>query len=113
MQDNLRYLEKEMQRAQDNAKGAHQQADLERNKADQYDEAHQSDKDYHQQQARQFDDQAEALENEAQQLQAKKVQVEARVAELKTERETLNRETLARITAIDNELISLQGSMSV
>lgn len=114
MQDNLKSIQRQIDRDHENAATARQQAEAERAKANMYDtEGRIGDKDFHQQQAQQFDDQAEQLENEASELEPKKAEMEARIAELKTQRETINRETLEKITAIDKELVSLQGSMTI
>jgi vacuolar-type H+-ATPase subunit I/STV1 len=63
--------------------------------------------------AQSFVQKAEQLEAENNALEPKKVEIQARVAELKTERETINRETVERTLAIDKELARLQGSMTI
>ena len=114
MQDNLKYLEKEIQKAQSNAQGARQQAEAERFRAAQYESDHrEGDSTIHMQGAEVLEQRANELDNELQQLEARRAQVEARVTELKAQRETLNRETLEKVTAIDKELAALQGSMTI
>ena len=114
MPDSLRYIAKQIDRDQINAQTARQQAQTERDQTGRDEAAgRESDKDYHNQQAQQFDDRADQLEAEAQQLESQKAEVEARVNELKTQRETLNRETLEKIMAIDKELAQLQGGLTI
>jgi chromosome segregation ATPase len=114
MQDNLKYLEKEIQKAQSNAQGARQQAEAERFRASQYESEHrEGDSTLHMQGAEVLEQRANEHDSELQQLEARKAQVEARIAELKTQRETLNRETLDKVMAIDKELAALQGSLTI
>lgn len=114
MQDNLKYIQKQIEKDQIEAQSNRRQADAERNKASIYDtEGRLGDKDLHEQQAKQLDDKADQLDAEIKALEPKKAKIEARIAELKGQRETLNRETLEKITAIDKELVALQGSMTI
>ena len=114
MQESVKFYDKEIQKAQANAQGARQQAEAERGKASQYDEETQpGQKDFHFQQADLFDQRAQEFEQSIPELESQKAQTEAKIAELKTERETINRETLEKTIAIDKELARLQGSMSI
>jgi len=114
MADNIKFLDKEMQKAQSHAADARRQAETERNKAGQYDPAtQQGDVDYHNQQAERFDEQAQAYEDELKDLEPRKQQVEARITELRSQRETIEREMVDKITAIDRELSDISGSLTI
>jgi len=113
MQESIRFYEKEIEKAQANAHGARQQAEAERAKAAQYDDATQpGQKDFHFQQADMLDQRAQEFEQAIPDLESQIAKTEARINELKTERETINRETLEKTIAIDKELAQLQGSMT-
>ena len=114
MQDNLKWIEKQIENNRIEAANFRQQSQAERGRAVQFDpETQQGDINFHNQQADELDDRADKLEEEAKALEPKKVEIEARVAELKTERERINRETVDRTLAIDKELARLQGSMTI
>ncbi|MDB5162643.1 MAG: hypothetical protein JWO54_309 [Candidatus Saccharibacteria bacterium] len=114
MDDNVKYIDKQIEKNHIEARAAQQRAIAERNQADQYTEETESGKrDYHLQQAERFDQDADQHEAEAAALEPKKAQIEARIGELKAERERINRETLDRTIAIDKELARLQGSMTL
>jgi len=111
MEDNLHYIEKQIEKNRNEAQAAQRQAVSERGQADRYTAPGQEgDRDYHLQQAERFDQQADEHEAAANALEPKKVEVEARITELKAERERINRETLDRTIAIDKELAHLQGN---
>ena len=113
MEDNIKYIDKQIENHHIEAQAAQQRAVAERNQADQYtEESVLGQRDYHLQQAERFDQEADEHEAAAKALEPKKVQIEARIAELKAEREKINRETLDRTIAIDKELARLQGSMT-
>jgi vacuolar-type H+-ATPase subunit I/STV1 len=113
MEDNMRYIEKQIDKNRIEAQAVRRQAVAERNQADRYTEGGQeSQRDGHSQQAILFDVKAEQLEDEADALEPKKAEIEARINELKTERETINRETVDRTLAIDKELARLGGRMT-
>lgn len=114
MQDSVKFYDKEIQKAQANAQGARQQAEAERGKAAQYDDATQpGQKDFHFQQADLFDQRAQEFEQAIPELESQKAQTEARINELKAERETINREVVEKTREIDKELARLQGSMTI
>jgi predicted RNase H-like nuclease (RuvC/YqgF family) len=112
MVDNLRTIQKQVDGKTAEAAAARKQADAERNKASIYDtEARLGDKDFHQQQATNFDQKAEQLEAEAEALKPKLDEVQKRVADLKIQRDTINREAVDKTFAIDRELDQLQGGL--
>lgn len=113
MQDSLKYLEKEIQRARDNAAGARRLADGERQLASQYDNPADLAQDVHTQQAVAYDLRAQQLDDEAEELEARKAQVQARVEQLTAERERIKLESEEKIIALDKELASLTGSMTI
>ena len=114
MDDNIKYIEKQIEKNRIEAEAMRRQAEVERNKASQYSEPDQDgDRIYHTQQAEQLDSKADQYEAEANTLEPKKAQIEARINELKTQRETINREALDKTLAIDKELAQIQGSMTI
>ena len=114
MPQDRRYLEKEILKAESNAKGIRVQAELERDKAEQYDpETQRSQREYHEQQAEILDQRAEEIEATIPELRSKKAETENRIAELKAQREAINREALEKVTAIDKELDSLQAGITI
>ena len=109
MDNNLRYIQKQIDRNRDEAKATQRLAVAERSQADGYIAEHeQGERDRHLIQAERYDQQADEYEAAAQALEPKKAQLEARVNELKAERETINRQTLDRTIAIDRELEEIQ-----
>lgn len=109
MQDNLRFIQKQIEKNRIEAEAAQRQARIERNLADDYSEPdQQGDKGYHNNQALRFEEKANQLEAEANALEPKKVEIEAKIAQLQAERETINRQTLDRTVEIDKELARIQ-----
>jgi hypothetical protein len=109
MEDNLRYIQKQIDKNRDEAKATLRLAVAERSQADSYIAEHeQGERDRHLIQAERYDQQADEYEAAAQALEPKKAQIEARIAELKAERDTINRQTLDRTIAIDRELEEIQ-----
>ncbi len=114
MVDSLRHIEKEIQRARDNATGMRRLADGERMLASQYDNDEvNAGLDVHSQQAAAYDLRAHQYDDEADGLESTKAQVEAQVEELRARRETIERESSEQIIAIDKELAGLTGSMTI
>jgi predicted RNase H-like nuclease (RuvC/YqgF family) len=112
MVDNLKTIQKQVDGKTVEAATARQQADAERTKASIYDtDARLGDKNFHEQQATNFDLKAQQLEAEAEALKPKLAETQSRITELKTQRETINRETLNQTVAIDRELDQLQGGL--
>ena len=109
MENNLRYIQKQIDKHRAEALAAQRFAVAERNQADSYIAEHeQGERDRHLIQAERYDQEADQHEAEAQALEPKKAQLETRVNELKAERETINRQTLDRTIAIDRELEEIQ-----
>lgn len=109
MQDNLRFIQKQIEKNRIEAEAARRQATIEINLANGYtDPEQQGDKDYHNTQAIRFEAKANQLEGEADELEPKKLEIESRINELKAERETINRQTLDRTVEIDKELARIQ-----
>ena len=114
MEDNIKYVEKQIEKNRIEAQAIRRQADVARNQAIQYNaEGQETDNSYYLVQAQGFEQKAEQLEAEASRLEPKKAQIEVRISELKTERETINRETVNRTLAIDKELARIQGNMTI
>lgn len=114
MEDNIKYIEKQIEKNRIEAQTARRQADIIRTQAIQYTtDGQDANNSQYLVQAQVFEQKAEQLEAEADRLEPKKAQIEARITELKTERETINRETLDRTLAIDKELARIQGSMTI
>ena len=109
MQDNLRFIQKQIEKNRIEAEAARRQAQAERNQAGRYTEPdQQSNKGIHDAQALRFEEKANRLEDEADALEPKKVEIESRINELKTERDAINRQTLDRTVEIDKELAQIQ-----
>ena len=109
MQDNLKFIQKQIEKNRIEAEAARRQATIEISLANGYtDPNQQNDKDYHNTQALRFEAKANELEGEADALEPKKVEIELRINELKTERDTINRQTLDRTVEIDKELARIQ-----
>lgn len=114
MDDNIKYLQHQSDRNRADAAAARQQAQTMRDTTAQYDpDTQQGDIDYHYQQAEIFDRRAQELEDAADAMDSKQAEVQGRIDDLKAERERINRETVDRTLAIDKELASLQGSMTI
>jgi len=114
MSDSLKQIMNQIEKIQINTQAIRQQAQTERDLANRIgSEARPDEKDYHNLQAEKFDAQAQQFDTELEQLEARRTEVEARINELKEQRETLNRETLEKVTAIDKELTDLQGSLII
>lgn len=114
MPEDRRYLEKEILKAESKAKSARVQAEVERDKANSYNpETEQSQRAYHQQQAEVLEQRAEEFEGAIPALQSQKAETENRIAELKAQRETIQREALEKVTAIDKELDGLQAGLTI
>jgi len=109
MDNNLRYIQKQIDKHRAEAQAAQRLAVAERSQADGYVAEHeQGERDRHLIQAERYDQEADQHEAEAQALEPKKAQLEARVIELKAERDTINRQVLDRTIAIDRELAEIQ-----
>ena len=109
MDNNLRYIQKQIDKHRAEALAAQRFAVAERNQADGYIAEHElGERDRHLMQAERYDQEADQHEAEAQALEPKKAQLEARVIELKAERDTINRQALDRTMAIDKELAEIQ-----
>lgn len=109
MQDNLRFIQKQIEKNRIEAEAARRQATIEINLANGYAEPdQQTDKDYHNTQALRFEAKANELEGEADALEPKKIEIESRINELKSERDAINRQTLDRTVEIDKELTRIQ-----
>ena len=109
MENNLRYIQKQIDKNRAEAKAAQRLAIAERSQADSFiAENELGERDRHLMQAERYDEEADQREAEAQALEPKKAQLEARVNELKAERDTINRQALDRTIAIDRELQEIQ-----
>jgi chromosome segregation ATPase len=109
MDNNLRYIQKQIDKHQAEARAAQRLAVAERSQADSYiAESELGERDRHLMQAERYDQEADRHEAEAQALEPKKAELEARVNELKAERDTINRQVLDRTMAIDKELEGIQ-----
>ena len=109
MDNNLRYIQKQIDKHRAEAQAAQRLAVAERSQADGYVAEHeQGERDRHLIQAERYDQEADQHEAEAQALEPKIAQLEARVIELKAERDTINRQVLDRTMAIDKELQEIQ-----
>jgi len=109
MDNNLRYIQKQIDKHRAEAQAAQRLAVAERSQADGYIAEHeQGERDRHLIQAERYDQEADQHEAEAQALEPKIAQLEARVIELKAERDTINRQVLDRTMAIDKELAEIQ-----
>lgn len=109
MQDNLKFIQKQIDKHQAEAQAARRQAEVVRNQANGYSEPdQQGNRDLYNTQAQQLEEKANQHDAEAEALEAKKVEIQARIDELKAERETINRETLDRTVEIDKELARIQ-----
>jgi|GEM_PF-6170654 len=109
MDNNLRYIQKEIDRNRAEAVATQRLAVAERSQADGYiAENEQGERDRHLQQAERYDQEADQYEAAANALEPKKAQLEARVNELKAERDTINRQALDRTMQIDRELQEIQ-----
>ena len=109
MDNNLRYIQKQIDKSRAEAVAAQRLAVAERSQADGYVAEHeQGERDRHLIQAERYDQEADQHEAEAQALEPKKAQLEARVIELKAERDAINRQVLDRTVAIDRELAEIQ-----
>lgn len=109
MEDNIRFIQKQIDKNRANAQATRRQAEVERNKANGYSGMEQQDdRNLHNNQAQQLDEKANQLEADADALEPKKAEIEARINELKAERNTINRQTLDRTVEIDKELARIQ-----
>jgi len=109
MDNNLRYIQKQIDKHHAEAIATQRLAVAERSQADSFIAEHeQGERDRHLIQAERYDQQADEHEAAAEALEPKKAQIEARIAELKAERDTINRQTLDRTIAIDRELEEIQ-----
>ena len=109
MDNNLRYIQKQIDKHRAEAQATQRLAVAERSQADGYVAEHeQGERDRHLIQAERYDQEADQHEAEAQALEPKIAQLEARVIELKAERDTINRQVLDRTMAIDKELAEIQ-----
>lgn len=114
MEDNIKYIQKQIEKNQIEAVAARRQANIMRNQAIEHTtEGQENDNSYYLVQAQSLEQNAEQLEAEANRLGPKKVEIEARIADLKSERETINRETVNRTLVIDKELARIQGNMTI
>ena len=114
MQDNLKFIEKELDKKQAEATAARRQAETERQKASMYDnDVSPGNSDVHANQAKKYDEQADQLEDEIQAMQPKKDEIISKVTQLKAEREKINREVVDKTYAIDKELERLLGGLTI
>ena len=114
MDDNLRHIDHEIDKRHAEAETARRQAVSERSIALSYSgEGQESEQALRNQTAESLDAKADKMDQEAAELEKKKEQIVAKINELKAEREKINRETVDRTYAIDKELASLSGGMTI
>jgi len=107
----LSHIDKQIQDNQANAAEARKQANNQRVVADQKRRAGDvTNAGYYEQEAVRFDQKALAFENENNDLQASRQSTQAHITELEAERNQINTDNAARLTAIDQELTRLRGT---
>ncbi|MES2630587.1 MAG: hypothetical protein V4611_01385 [Patescibacteria group bacterium] len=114
MADTINDLEKQTLNVQAKAEAAREQAQMERNRANQFNQPEdQGNREAHNRQADLLDQRAVVFDNELRDIEAKREQVIGRINDLKAQRQVLNQEMTDKIAAIDNELTQIQGSSSI
>jgi chromosome segregation ATPase len=102
---NITQIERQIRKLMDDAADLRRQAQTERDRANQTDQA-----EYHNNQAMNLDQRADELESQVPEMESQKNTMQQRLEELRQEKERIDRETSDKLMAIEREANQISGS---